>query len=174
MTREEIEHFIARLKLATVDEYNEIITALWLNDEQQREEIRLLREAIDLAMSSRAVVMDRVEAFTILSHFHAKLGSDYCRQRDEARQEIELLSEQVHAANKELLERADALESSLYCYRLLAHAYELNAREIARLRTALMELHAVVKGECPRLLNEDSGGDAKLAMEIEALIQETP
>ena len=47
MTREEIEHFIARLKLATVDEYNEIITALWLNDEQQREEIRRLREALE-------------------------------------------------------------------------------------------------------------------------------
>jgi hypothetical protein len=61
-----------------------------VNDEQ-REEIRLLREAIDLAMSSRAVVMGRVDAFTILSHFHAKLGSDYCKQRDEARQEIERL-----------------------------------------------------------------------------------
>lgn len=123
MTREEVEQFITRLKSASADEYNGIITALWMHDTKQREEIRLL-------------------------------------------------SEQVNAANKELLTRADALESSLYCYRLLAHAYELNAREIARLRTALMELHAVVKGECPSLLNEDSGGDAKLAMEIEALTQE--
>lgn len=31
----------------------------------------------------------------------------------------------------------------------------------------LEELHAVVKGECPSLLNEDSGGDAELAWNIE-------
>lgn len=47
-------------------------------------------------------------------------------------------------------------------------------QEIARLREALSELHAQVQGECPSLLNEDSGGDAKLALEIESLLQEEP
>lgn len=39
--------------------------------------------------------------------------------------------------------------------------------EIARVRAVLKELHALVKGECPSLLNEDSGGDARLALQIE-------
>lgn len=49
---------------------------------------------------------------------------------------------------------------------------EQQAKEIERLREALRELHAVVKGECASLLNEDSGGDAELAIEIEALLKE--
>lgn len=35
---------------------------------------------------------------------------------------------------------------------------------------ALRNLHALALGECPSLLNEDSGGDAKLAMEIEEIL----
>lgn len=35
---------------------------------------------------------------------------------------------------------------------------------------ALEELYAVVKGECPSLLNEDSGGDAELSLEIESVL----
>lgn len=37
---------------------------------------------------------------------------------------------------------------------------------------ALTELHAVVKGESPSLLNGDSGGDAELALEIERLLHD--
>jgi hypothetical protein len=36
---------------------------------------------------------------------------------------------------------------------------------------ALSNLHALVKGECPSLLNEDSGGDANLDMEIDAALK---
>jgi DNA repair exonuclease SbcCD ATPase subunit len=42
------------------------------------------------------------------------------------------------------------------------------------LREALKELRAVVLGECPSLLNEDSGGDARLALQIDKLLAETP
>lgn len=35
---------------------------------------------------------------------------------------------------------------------------------------ALQELHAMVWGECPSLLNEDSGGNARLDHDIRALI----
>ena len=35
----------------------------------------------------------------------------------------------------------------------------------------LQELHAQVKGECPSLLNEDSGGDAKLDLDIDELLK---
>ena len=35
---------------------------------------------------------------------------------------------------------------------------------------ALRDLVALVRGECPRLLNEDSGGDAKLSIGIDAAI----
>lgn len=42
--------------------------------------------------------------------------------------------------------------------------------KIARLQAALRELHATVEGECPSLLNEDSGGNARLALEIGDLL----
>jgi hypothetical protein len=35
---------------------------------------------------------------------------------------------------------------------------------------ALSDLYAVVKGECPSLLNEDSGGDARLDLEIQGVL----
>jgi hypothetical protein len=35
---------------------------------------------------------------------------------------------------------------------------------------ALRELYAQVKGECPSLLNEDSGGDGRLDLEIQELL----
>lgn len=35
----------------------------------------------------------------------------------------------------------------------------------------LADLYALVRGECPRLLNEDSGGDAALALRIEAALR---
>ena len=34
----------------------------------------------------------------------------------------------------------------------------------------LAELHAMVKGECPSLLNEDIGGDARTALAIEEML----
>lgn len=37
--------------------------------------------------------------------------------------------------------------------------------------TALEELYAQVKGECPSLLNDDSGGNGELALEIETLME---
>ena len=47
-------------------------------------------------------------------------------------------------------------------------------QQITRLREALTGLYALVKGECPSLLNEDSGGDARLDMEIEQALMEHP
>ena len=43
--------------------------------------------------------------------------------------------------------------------------------EVERLKAALSELHAVVKGEAPQLLDGDSGGDAQLDIQIEALLK---
>ncbi len=45
----------------------------------------------------------------------------------------------------------------------------LNALK-GELAGALQELAAVVRGECPSLLDEDSGGSAKLSIEIDAAI----
>lgn len=38
------------------------------------------------------------------------------------------------------------------------------------MKALLSELYAQVKGECPSLLNEDSGGDAVLDIEISAIL----
>lgn len=38
-----------------------------------------------------------------------------------------------------------------------------------RIEECLRELHAIVKGECPSLLNEDSGGFGELDVQIEHL-----
>lgn len=42
-----------------------------------------------------------------------------------------------------------------------------------RTQGALKELHAIVWGECPSLLNEDSGGDARLDCEIRECLRAT-
>ncbi len=44
------------------------------------------------------------------------------------------------------------------------------AGEIERLRSTLAELVALVRGECPSLLNEDSGGDAALSIAIDEVL----
>jgi hypothetical protein len=41
---------------------------------------------------------------------------------------------------------------------------------LARAEALLRELTATVRGECPRLLNEDSGGDARLSLAIDAFL----
>ena len=41
-----------------------------------------------------------------------------------------------------------------------------------RLASALREIHATVKGECPSLLDEDTPGNARLDLEIESLLTE--
>ena len=43
--------------------------------------------------------------------------------------------------------------------------------EIVRLRSALSELTALVRGECGALLDEDRGGSASLSMEIDDLLR---
>lgn len=50
---------------------------------------------------------------------------------------------------------------------LLAEISVLRSNES---ETLLRELFALVKGECPRLLDEDSGGNSKLELQIEALL----
>lgn len=52
----------------------------------------------------------------------------------------------------------------------LLQSAETVAQERERLRSALQELYATVLGECPSLLREDSGGDARLSLEIERLL----
>ena len=48
-----------------------------------------------------------------------------------------------------------------------------HAREAA-LRGLLFELHAIVKGECPSLLDGDSGGNAVLDLDICAALEVKP
>jgi hypothetical protein len=54
---------------------------------------------------------------------------------------------------------------------LVEHEATLRAQHRAAVE-ALEDLAATVRGECPSLLNEDSGGDAELAMRIDAILAE--
>ncbi|MNU91089.1 hypothetical protein D3C71_809700 [compost metagenome] len=42
---------------------------------------------------------------------------------------------------------------------------------VADLLDALQQLHALVWGECPSLLNEDSGGNSALDMQVHSAIE---
>ena len=55
---------------------------------------------------------------------------------------------------------------------LRARVAELEA-ENKNIKHLLRELNALVCGECPSLLNEDSGGDSRLALEIEDALKVT-
>ena len=84
---------------------------------------------------------------------------------------------QPHFRADGFMEDADTLSAVLpgeehneTWFRTIEHP---DARLIAAapdLLEALKELHATVLGECPALLNEDSGGDANLAAKIEAAL----
>lgn len=54
----------------------------------------------------------------------------------------------------------------------LESTFSLARREREEMDAALRELHAMVWGECPSLLNEDSGGSARLDLKIRALLEE--
>lgn len=54
---------------------------------------------------------------------------------------------------------------------LRARVAALEAERHAEAVRVLEELHALVLGECPSLLNEDSGGDARLALRIETALR---
>lgn len=95
----------------------------------------------------------------------AKQAEVYYAHRDallahdtEQRAEIERLKNELSARTN--------LEGSAPCWN------SAHIKQITRLREALAELYALVKGECPRLLNEDAGGDAQLDMKIEQALKE--
>jgi len=54
-----------------------------------------------------------------------------------------------------------------------ARVTELEA-DVNRIRGLLFELHAIVKGECPSLLDGDSGGNAVLDLDICAALAVEP
>lgn len=75
----------------------------------------------------------------------------------EQREEIRLL--------KEELSKRTNLEGPAPCWN------SEHMKEITRLRAALRSLQAMVKGECPSLLDDDSGGCGHLDIEIDELLQ---
>lgn len=71
------------------------------------------------------------------------------------------------------LERKRLFESHDELDTLLGAAMDRTETAEARVKVleeALRELYAMIKGECPSLLNEDSGGNARLDMAIESAL----
>ena len=62
---------------------------------------------------------------------------------------------------------ADHLAAAVAVVRAMREAQNIAAAPAEQL---LSELYALVKGECPSLLDEDSGGDSNLAIKIETLL----
>jgi hypothetical protein len=61
------------------------------------------------------------------------------------------------------------------CKIALEQAWASNRTRCAKINAltdALRELHAMVVGECPSLLNEDSGGNGELSCRIAELLTE--
>jgi len=59
-------------------------------------------------------------------------------------------------------------------YREVKEERDALAAELRGAREALAELHALVWGECPGLLNEDSGGNATLDLRVRAALAKEP
>lgn len=53
-----------------------------------------------------------------------------------------------------------------------SHRADTAEARLERVRGLLTQLHALVWGECPSLLNEDSGGDGQLDVDIRAFLGE--
>ena len=58
------------------------------------------------------------------------------------------------------------------CLETLYRSGEDYRLQVSMLKSLLKNLHALVVGECPALLDEDRGGDAKLAMDIEDALKD--
>ena len=75
--------------------------------------------------------------------------------------------DEMRAAVEGLLENAPVLFG---VYNVEVDAIRSMLAREKSLTLALEELAAQVRGECPSLLNEDSGGDGELSVEIDDLL----
>lgn len=131
----------------------------------------------------RAVQMDAVAEWNAASERidcealgRAALPSDAGRYErkttDEEREKFESWCDSYLGSTGRIASR-NVLADLASCERALqSTAAELAEakRERDAAEAALSELHAQVRGECPSLLNEDSGGDGELDLEIEELL----
>lgn len=87
---------------------------------------------------------------------------------------IERQSAQIAALTQERDEEARAFKRAAKDRDICRQKrVDLEAR-CATLTAALEELYATVKGECPSLLNEDSGGSAQLDAQVSAALAVAP
>jgi hypothetical protein len=73
----------------------------------------------------------------------------------------------IHAVRKDA-EECNAMEECLDCQQSIrvTNAAEFGFKAIELLKN----LHAIVQGECPSLLDDLSGGDGRLGIDIEDLL----
>jgi hypothetical protein len=69
-----------------------------------------------------------------------------------------------------VIEVNDEPNMPVYTADQMRDAIKLERETVIELLDALQNLSALVWGECPSLLNEDSGGNSQLAMQIEDAI----
>lgn len=139
---------------------------------QRIAELVLLLRKID-KLHSGCVVDTGREAADALSALQQRV-EQVTAERDEAERDYPRLQAQAMAISEMLGEAGIGPCTIPEGVRLLIAAKEAAEATIASLRAVLSELVALVRGECPSLLNEDSGGDARLSMTIDAALASLP
>lgn len=131
------------------------------------------------AMTPETEINNAVEALSecCVASYSNKLINDF--NRDSARSILRALLKRInidHRANQEgAALTVEAIQEDLKSMRdsrdRMKEAWESAEIDLNRCKTALTELRAIVKGECPSLLNEDSGGNGELDLQIAELLK---
>lgn len=101
---------------------------------------------------------------------HESYGEDGASCDDPAH-ECFRVSKAAYAAVHDLRETVTALRDNNAAVKVM---FDERSARCAILTAALEELYATVKGECPSLLNEDSGGSAQLDAQVSAALAAAP
>lgn len=135
---------------ALLDSVSAFLQSVEWNDRSSEEGAADLVARIDEALESQlATALRECQAAE-------RDAQDMQEQRDSARKSYDTMS----AACKFNVKKRSELECTL----------RVALRERDALQVTLEDLYALVRGESPRLLNEDSGGDGALALRISQLL----
>jgi hypothetical protein len=112
---------------------------------------------------------EAVDVYLSIPHLQLMVAHERLR-RERAEASLAAARQRIAALESELeTERARGIHT---CHDQCQRPLCVAQRRIAELRGCLAELTALVNGESPALLNEDSGGDGELAVRIDNALED--